>query len=66
MGDGTFQSLTVPLTGSTPYQKAGRKSALVALGSDGVHFYPDADASVAAITVGLDLNGYAFDVVYAD
>ncbi|MCR4656485.1 MAG: hypothetical protein K5770_09690 [Lachnospiraceae bacterium] len=54
------------MTGSTPYQKAGRKFALVALGSDGVHFYLDTDTSVDTITVDLDLNGYVFDVVYAD
>ncbi len=47
------------------YRKAGRVFALTAIDKNGkVHFYPDTDSDPATVTVDVNFEGYAFDLIY--
>ncbi len=46
-------------------RKAGRVFALTAIDKNGkVHFYPDTDSDPATVTVDVNFEGYAFDLIY--
>lgn len=48
------------------YKNAGRVFALTAIDKNmNVHFYPDTDNDPATVTVNINFEGYAFDVIYA-
>ncbi|MCR5775468.1 MAG: hypothetical protein K6G42_10480, partial [Lachnospiraceae bacterium] len=58
--DGTF-SLILP----TDYIKPGRTFAIMALNKDGtVKMYNDTDNADHSVTVPLDVEGYAFQLLY--
>ncbi|MCR4654664.1 MAG: Ig-like domain-containing protein [Lachnospiraceae bacterium] len=47
------------------YKKAGRVFALTAIDKNGtVYFYPDTDTDPATVTVDVNFEGYAFDLIY--
>ena len=49
------------------YRKAGRKFKLMGIGKDGkVKIFDNLDASGEKLTVNLDIEGYQFEVIYAD
>ncbi|MDO5572472.1 MAG: DUF6273 domain-containing protein [bacterium] len=49
------------------YQKPGRTFMLVGMGKDGkIKTYTDEDLSDGSITITLDLEGYAFSLIYTD
>ncbi len=51
----------------TQYQKAGRKYAILGLDKNGkVKVFNDIDLKPDTITVNLDIEGYAFDLIYCD
>ena len=65
--DQSLKNGTMSLYIPSEYQKAGRIFALTALDKTGrVLFYPDRDTSLNTITVNLNVEGYAFDLIYAD
>ena len=50
-----------------PCQKAGRVYAVLALDKDGkVHLYQDMDPAENVFSAKLDLEGYAFDLIFMD
>ncbi|MCR5590605.1 MAG: hypothetical protein K6F73_03665 [Lachnospiraceae bacterium] len=50
-----------------PCQKAGRTYAVLALDKDGkVHLYQDTDPEENVFSAKLDLEGYAFDLIFID
>ena len=60
--NGTF-TLLIP----KDLQKAGRTFAILALDKSGkAYLLPDTDADPATITVSVNLEGYAFDLIYKD
>ncbi len=65
--DGTLKNGRLILFIPSEYRKAGRPFAITALDKAAiVHFYPDLDTSDETITVDLNIEGFAFDLVYAD
>ena len=49
------------------FQKNGRTFAITALDEKGkVHLFSDIDTSPETITCNIDINGYAFDLIYKD
>ena len=49
------------------YQKAGRTFMITALDTNGkVHIYNDLDDNPATITCNIDIDGYAFDLIYRE
>lgn len=49
------------------YQKAGRTFALLGIDKDGnVKMFPDTDTKPDTITVSIDIEGYAFELIYFD
>lgn len=51
----------------TQYLKAGRKFAILGLDENGnVKVFNDTDTKADSITINLDIEGYAFDLIYFD
>ena len=49
------------------YQKAGRTFAITAIDKAGkVHIFNDTDTNPATITCNIDIEGFAFDLIYKD
>ena len=49
------------------YQKAGRTFAIAAIDKTGkVHIFNDTDTNPATITCNIDIEGFAFDLIYKD
>ncbi len=50
-----------------PCQKAGRQFAVLAIDKNGrIHVYQDADPQANVFSAKLDVEGYAFDLIYFD
>ena len=65
--DFTLKSGTFTLLIPSQYQKAGRQFALVALDKTGkAYLLPDTDTNPNTITVAVNLEGYAFELIYKD
>ena len=48
-------------------QKAGRQFAVLAIDKNGrIHVYQDADPQANVFSAKLDVEGYAFDLIYFD
>ena len=65
--DYTLKKGTLCLNIPPEYQKTGRIFALTALDTNGnVHIFNDLDDNPATITCNVDIDGFAFDLIYKD
>lgn len=65
--DYTLKKGTLSFLIPAQYQKAGRTFALLGVDKDGnVKMFPDIDTKPDTITVNIDIEGYAFDLIYFD
>ena len=65
--DYSLKSGTFTLQIPAEYLKAGRQFAILAMGKNGQVFtLPDTDTNPATITVNVNFDGYAMDLIYKD
>ncbi len=65
--DSSLKQGTLTLIIPTEYRKAGRQFAILAMGKNGnVVLLSDTDTSPNTITVALNIEGYAFELIYKD
>lgn len=65
--DLSLKSGNMTLTVPASFQKAGRKFAILALDKNGVvQVLPDTDTNPNTITVALNFEGYALELIYID